>query len=115
MLKVIDNSGVIDVKCFCIYGGSIVKSAGIGDLILVSLRLITPQCKIKVKSSKGIITTVKKWIKRDNGHYIKSDTNTIVLLKDLDNLEGNLINGPVFAELFFKEKTKISNLVKDLI
>lgn len=115
MLKVMDNSGVIDVKCFCIYGGSVVKSAGIGDLILVSLRTITPKSKIKAKTSKGIIISVKKWVKRDNGHYIKADNNTIVLVKDLENLEGNLVEGPVFSEVFFKGKTKIGTLVQDLI
>jgi large subunit ribosomal protein L14 len=115
ILKVMDNSGGLNVKCIRIYGGSVVKSGGIGDIILVSLRKVTPKCKIKTKVCKGVITALKKWVKRKNGHYIRSDQNGIILLKDLENTEGNIIFGPIFSEVFFKGKTKVGSISKDLI
>src|SRR5712672_4215372 len=84
-LDVADNSGARSVMCIKVLGGSKRKYASIGDVIVVSIREAIPNAKVKKGDvAKAVIVRTKKEISRQDGSYIRFDTNSAVLV-DKDN------------------------------
>jgi len=99
-LTVADNSGAKSVMCFKVLGGSKRRYAGLGDIIVVSIKDALPTSKVKKGSvMKAVVVRTKKEVSRPDGSYIRFDDNAAVLLNN--NLEpvGTRIFGPVAREL----------------
>ena len=80
-LEVADNSGAKRVQCIKVLGGSKRKYAGIGDLIVVSVKEAMPNSKVKKGAvMKAVIVRVAKEVRRGDGSYIRFDNNAAVLL-----------------------------------
>ena len=99
-LKVADNSGAKSVRIFRIKGGSIKKSASIGDIVMCAVKSAIPNGAVKKGDIvTGVIVRTKKGIKRENGAVIKFDDNAIVLLKKDGMPIGTRVFGPVAREI----------------
>ena len=116
-LRVADNSGAKEIMCFHIVGGSVVKSANIGDVIKASVKSATPGAAIK----KGDIVTAvivrsTKGVRREDGSYIKFDDNAAVIINNEGGPKGTRIFGPVARELRANSKfMKIISLAPEVI
>jgi len=115
-LDVADNSGAKRVACIKVLGGSRRRYAGLGDLIVVSIKEALPTARVKKgEVSKAVIVRTAREYQREDGSYIKFDTNSAVLLNA--NLEpiGTRIFGPVARELRTKRFMKIVSLAPEVV
>ena len=99
-LSVADNSGAKEVLCIRVLGGTSRRYAGIGDVIVVSVKSVIPGRDLKKGAvSKALIVRTKKAIRRQYGSYIRFGDNACVLLSAAGELKGTRIFGPVAREL----------------
>ena len=99
-LVVADNSGARSVRVFRLYGGSIRKSASIGDVVLCAVKDAIPNGKVKKGDVvKGVIVRTVKAVSRADGSTIAFDDNAVVLINDDGTPRGTRVFGPVAREL----------------
>ena len=99
-LNVADNSGAKIVQCIRVLGSTRRRYAGVGDVIVVTVKDATPNGGIKKGTvSKAVIVRTSKEIHRKDGTYIRFDDNAVVLLTNADEPRGTRIFGPVAREL----------------
>lgn len=99
-LVVADNSGARSVRVFQLYGGSIRKSASVGDIVLVAVKEAIPYGKVhKSDVKKAVIVRTTYPILRADGSTIKFDDNACVLINDDGSPIGTRVFGPVAREL----------------
>ncbi len=116
MLDVADNSGAKKVMCIKVLGGSKRKYAGIGDVIVVSIREAIPNSKVKKgEVAKAVIVRTKKELGRPDGSYIRFDGNSAVLINKDNEPIGTRIFGPVARELRAKKFMKIISLAPEVL
>lgn len=116
VLDVADNSGAKKVKCVKVIGGSKRKYAGIGDIIVVSVKDAAPNGKVKKGSvARAVIVRTSKEIRRRDGSYIRFDTNSAVLINKENDPVGSRIFGPVARELRARKFTKIISLAPEVL
>lgn len=116
ILGAADNSGAKRVQCIKVLGGSKRKYAGIGDIIVVSVKEAIPKSKVKKGDVvKAVIVRTAKEIRRPDGSYIKFDTNDAVLLNNNYEPIGTRIFGPVARELRAKSFMKIISLAPEVL
>lgn len=116
ILGAADNSGAKRVQCIKVLGGSKRKYAGIGDIIVVSVKEAIPKSKVKKGDVvKAVIVRTAKEIRRADGSYIKFDTNDAVLLNANYEPIGTRIFGPVARELRAKSFMKIISLAPEVL
>ncbi len=115
-LNVADNSGAKEVSCIKVLGGSHRRYAGVGDVIVVSVKDVMPHSKVKKGDvMKAVIVRTKKEVGRPDGSYIRFDNNSAVLLnKNLEPI-GTRIFGPVARELRGKNFMKIVSLAPEVL
>ena len=95
-----DNSGARSVRVFRIYGGSHVKSASIGDVVLCAVKDAIPNAKVKKGDVvKCVIVRVAKALNRADGSTVRFDDNAVVLINDDGTPRGTRVFGPVAREL----------------
>lgn len=100
VLDVADNSGARKVMCIRVMGGSYRRYAGVGDIIVVSVKEAIPNSKIKKGTvHKAVVVRTKKEIARSDGSYVRFDANAAVLINAQKEPIGNRIFGPVAREL----------------
>jgi len=115
-LVVADNSGAKRVRCIRVLGGSNRRYAGVGDLIVVSVKAALPNTGVKKgEVSKAVIVRTKKEVRRSDGSYIRFDENAAVLLNQQDEPRGTRIFGPVARELRDKKFMKIISLAPEVL
>ena len=116
VLDVADNSGAKHVLCIKVLGGSKRKVAGIGDVIVVSIRDAIPRGKVKKGDvHKAVIVRQRFGLKRDDGSLIRFDHNAAVLInKDREPI-GTRIFGPVTRELRNLGFMKIISLAEEVL
>ena len=115
-LKVADNSGAKVVRIFRIKGGSVKKSASVGDIVLCSVKSAIPSGTVKKGDIvTGVIVRTKKGVKRENGAVIKFDDNAVVLLKKDGMPVGTRVFGPVARELREKDYMRIVSLAPEVL
>ena len=115
-LEVADNSGAKIVKCIKVLGGSKRMSAGMGDIIVVSVQQAIPGGKGKKgEVKKAVIVRTAYPIRREDGSYIQFDTNSAVILNNNNEPVGTRIFGPVARELRSKSFTKICSLAPEVL
>ncbi len=116
MLEVADNSGAKRVQCVKVLGGSHRKYAGLGDVVVVSVKEALPDSNIKKGSvTKAVVVRTKREAKRPDGSYIRFDQNAVVLINPQGEPVGTRIFGPVARELRWKEYMKIISLAPEVL
>ena len=106
-LRVADNSGAKEIMCFHINGGSVVKSAEIGDIIKASVKSATPGAAVKKGDVvTAVIVRTTKGVRREDGSYIKFDDNAAVIINNDGSPKGTRIFGPVAREIRSNAKMK---------
>jgi large subunit ribosomal protein L14 len=115
-LTVADNSGARVLYCIKVLGGSKRRYAGIGDIIVVSVKEAIPNAKVKKGDVlKAVVVRTKKEIRRQDGTYIRFDDNSAVLINAQREPLGTRIFGPVARELRAKRFMKIVSLAPEVI
>jgi large subunit ribosomal protein L14 len=115
-LKVADNSGAKEILAIKVLGGSGRKFAGIGDVIVASVKSAAPGGVVKKgEVVKAVIVRTKSGARRTDGSYIKFDENAAVIIKDDKTLRGTRIFGPVARELREGNFMKIVSLAPEVL
>lgn len=115
-LVVADNSGAKRVRCIRVLGGSDRRYAGVGDLIVVSVKAAIPGGTVKKgEVSRAVIVRTKKETRRKDGSYIRFDENAAVLINNDNEPKGTRIFGPVARELREKQFMKIISLAPEVL
>jgi large subunit ribosomal protein L14 len=115
-LVVADNSGAKRVRCIRILGGHDRRYAGVGDVVVVSVKSAIPNGQVKKgEVSKAVIVRTKKETRRKDGSYIRFDENAVVLLNNQGEPRGTRIFGPVARELRERQYMKIVSLAPEVI
>lgn len=115
-LEVADNSGARRVQCIKVLGGSGRMSAGVGDVIIVSVKEAIPRGKVKKGDVyRAVIVRTASQIRRDDGTFIRFDRNAAVLLNKQDEPIGTRIFGPVTRELRGRSFMKIVSLAPEVL
>ena len=110
-LDVADNSGARRVMCIKVLGGSKRKYAGIGDIIVVSVKEAIPRGRVKKGDvMKAVVVRTAKDVRRPDGSVIRFDKNAAVLINAQKEPIGTRIFGPVPRELRAKNHMKIISL-----
>ena len=115
-LKVADNSGAKVIQCFKVLGGSMRKTANIGDVIVASVKSAAPGGVVKKKDVvKAVIVRCVSGVKRPDGSYIKFDENAAVIIDNNKQPRGTRIFGPVAREIRDEGYTKIASLSPEVL
>ena len=115
-LKVADNTGARELLVIRVLGGSKVKSANIGDVVVGTVKKAMPNSNMKKgKVVKAVIVRSVQGIRRNDGSYIKFDDNACVIIKDDKSPIGTRVLGPVARKLREKDYMKIVSLAKEVI
>ncbi len=115
-LIVADNSGAKKVRCIRILGGHDRRYAGLGDVVVVSVKSAIPNGQVKKgEVSKAVIVRTKKEYGRKDGSFIRFDENAVVLLNAQGEPRGTRIFGPVARELRERQYMKIVSLAPEVI
>ena len=115
-IDVADNSGARRVQCIKVLGGSKRKVAGVGDVIVVSVKEAIPRGRVKKgEVLKAVIVRTAKEIRRVDGSAIRFDRNAAVLINNQNEPIGTRIFGPVTRELRAKRFMKIVSLAPEVL
>ena len=115
-LDVADNSGARRVMCIKVLGGSKRKYAGVGDIIVVSVKEAAPRGRVKKGDvHRAVIVRTAKDIRRPDGSVIRFDRNAAVLINNQGEPVGTRIFGPVTRELRAKNHMKIISLAPEVL
>jgi len=116
ILKVADNTGAKEIMCIRCLGGSYRKYAGIGDVIVASVKSAAPGGVVKKgEVVKAVVVRSKKGVRRADGSYLKFDENAAVIIRDDGTPKGTRIFGPVARELRDKDYMKIISLAPEVL
>jgi large subunit ribosomal protein L14 len=115
-LTVADNSGARKVRTIRVLGGHGKKYAGIGDLIVVTVKSALPNSNVKKgEVCRAVIVRTKKELRRKDGSFISFDDNAAVILNNQNEPRGTRIFGPVARELREKQFMKIVSLAPEVL
>ncbi len=115
-LKAADNTGVRQLMCINVLGGTRKRFAKIGDTIVASVKKATPEAVVKKgEVVRAVIVRCARPYRRPDGSYIKFDDNAAVILSDKNNPKGTRIFGPVARELRERNFTKIISLAPEVL
>lgn len=116
ILNVADNSGARSIMCIKVLGGSKRRYAGIGDVIVASIKDAIPRGKVKKGDVvKAVIVRTSKGVRRPDGSIIRFDNNAAVLLNNQLQPIGTRIFGPVTRELRGEQFMKIISLAPEVL
>ena len=115
-LNVADNSGAKRVQCIKVLGGSKRKTASIGDLVVVAVKVALPNAAIrKGDVRRAVIVRTNKEFRRPDGTYIRFDDNACVIIDESGAPLGKRIFGPVARELREADYMKIVSLAPEVL
>ncbi|MDO8561083.1 MAG: 50S ribosomal protein L14 [bacterium] len=115
MLKVADNSGAKLVQVIKVLGGSRRRYAGLGDIVVVSVKISEPRKLVKKKDVvRAVIVRQRAPFRRKDGSYIRFDDNAVVIV-DGQEPKGGRIFGPVARELRERGFAKIISLAPEVV
>ena len=117
VLDVADNSGAKKLMCIKVIGGSKRRYASVGDVVVVSVKEASPTAKVKKgEVVRAVIVRTAKELRRQDGSYIRFDTNSAVLITNDGEPVGTRIFGPVARELRAQPKyMKIVSLAPEVL
>ena len=117
-LEVADNSGAKRVRCIRVLGGTKRRYAGVGDVLICSVKDSIPECGANVKKGKVVrvvIVRTKSQVRRGDGSTIRFDDNACAIINENGEPVGTRIFGPVARELREKNFLKIVSLAPEVI
>jgi large subunit ribosomal protein L14 len=115
-LDVADNTGAKECMCIKVLGGTRRRYAGLGDVIVASVKKAIPGGEVKPGDVvKGVIVRLKKQTRRDDGSYVRFDRNALVLIDNEQNPRGTRIFGAVARELRERGFAKIISLAAEVV
>ena len=115
-LRVADNTGAKEILCIRVLGGSGRRYAGIGDIIVATVKDALPGAGVKKGDVvKAVVVRTTKERRRPDGSYIKFDENAAVILNPSGEPRGTRIFGPVGRELREKRFMKIISLAPEVL
>jgi large subunit ribosomal protein L14 len=115
-LRVADNSGARELMCIQVLGGTRRRYAGVGDVIVASVKTAQPAAGVKKGDVvRAVVVGTTKSLGRPDGSYIKFDDNAAVVLSDKQNPRGTRIFGPVARELRERNFMKIVSLAPEVL
>lgn len=115
-LRIGDNTGAKEIMCIRVLGGTGRKYAGIGDIIVASVKKASPGGVVKKGDVvKAVVVRSKSKVRRNDGSYICFDENSAVIIKDDKIPKGTRIFGPVARELREGGYTKILSLAPEVL
>lgn len=115
-LNVADNTGAREILCIHVQGGSMRRYAGVGDIIVATVKQAAPHSSVKKGDIvKAVIVRTAKEYGRPDGSYIRFDDNAAVIIDDNKNPKGTRIFGPVARELRERGFMKIVSLAPEVL
>ncbi|HOZ53373.1 MAG TPA: 50S ribosomal protein L14 [bacterium] len=116
-IKVADNSGAKEVLCIRVLGGYKKRYAGVGDIIVASVKSASPHMPIKKGDViRAVIVRTKKEIRRKDGSYLRFDDNACVVIdKEKKEPKGSRVFGPVAREVRRAGFFKIASLAPEVL
>jgi large subunit ribosomal protein L14 len=115
-LDVADNTGAKECMCIKVLGGSRKRYAGLGDVIVASVKKAIPGGEVKPGDVvKGVVVRVRRAARRADGSYVRFDRNAMVLIDNEREPRGTRIFGAVARELREKGFVKITNLASEVV
>ena len=115
-MTVADNTGAKEVMCIKVLGGTRRRYAGLGDIVVCSVKSVIPGSEIKKgQVVKGVVVRCKAPTRRIDGSYVKFDANALVLIDNDENPRGTRIFGAVARELREKNFMKIVSLAAEVV
>jgi large subunit ribosomal protein L14 len=116
VLDVADNSGAKRVMCIRVLGGTRRRYAGLGDVIIVAVQEALPSARVKKgEVARAVVVRTRREYGRNDGSYIKFDSNSAVLINEEGEPIGTRIFGPVARELRGKRFMKIISLAPEVV
>jgi large subunit ribosomal protein L14 len=115
-LRVADNTGAREILCIRVRGGSHRRYAGVGDIIVGTVKQATPHGAVrKGEVVSAVVVRTRKQFGRDDGTYIAFDENAAVLIDPQNNPRGTRVFGPVARELRDRNFMKIVSLAPEVL
>jgi large subunit ribosomal protein L14 len=115
-LRVADNTAAREILCFPVKRGTHRRSARVGDIIVGTVKLATPQGAVKKgEVVQAVVVRTKKAYGREDGTTIAFDENAAVIIDNQRNPRGTRIFGPVARELREKNFMKIVSLAPEVL
>ncbi len=115
-LKVTDNSGAKEILCIRVLGGTRRRYAGVGDMIVASVKEANPAGAVKKKSVvRAVVVRTRQPINRKDGSSIRFDDNAAVLIDTDKQPKATRIFGPVPRELRDLGYAKIISLAPEVL
>jgi large subunit ribosomal protein L14 len=115
-LRVADNTGAREILCIRVRGGSHRRYAGVGDVIVATVKQATPHGSVrKGEVVSAVVVRTRKQFGRDDGTYISFDENAAVLIDPQNNPRGTRVFGPVARELRDRNFMKIVSLAPEVL
>lgn len=116
VVSVADNTGAKKLLCIRVLGGSHRRYAGVGDVIIGTVKEAAPGGVVKKGDIvRAVIVRTKKEHRRRDGSYIRFDENAAVIINDAKDPRGTRIFGPVARELREKAFMKIVSLAPEVL
>ena len=116
LLKVADNTGARELMCIRVLGVTGRKYAGIGDVVVASVKKAAPGGMVKKgEVVRAVIVRSAKGVQRADGSYIRFDENAAVIIREDKNPRGTRIFGPVARELRDRDYMKILSLAPEVL
>ena len=114
--KVADNTGAKEVLCIRVLGGSARRYAGVGDVIVGTVKDALPGGAVKKgEVVRAVVVRTAKERRRPDGSYIRFDDNAVVIINEQKNPRGTRIFGPVARELRERNFMKIVSLAPEVL
>src|SRR5579871_405868 len=115
-LDVADNTGAKEVMCIKVLGGSRRRTAGLGDIVVCSVKSVLAGSDMKKGSVvRGVIVRCKQPTRRPDGSYVRFDRNALVLIDNEKNPRGTRIFGAVARELRERGFLRIVSLAAEVV
>ncbi len=115
-VEVADNSGAKVLMCIKVLGGTKRRTAGLGDTIVCSVKSVIPGSDVKKKTIvRAVIVRCKSPTRREDGSYVRFDSNAVVILDAERNPRGTRIFGAVARELRERRFMKIISLASEVV
>ncbi|HEY1041672.1 MAG TPA: 50S ribosomal protein L14 [Candidatus Paceibacterota bacterium] len=115
-VAIADNSGAKEGKVFKILGGSKRRYAGLGDIVVLSIKKAEPRKTVKKKQvTRGVIVRQKNAYRRADGSYIRFDENAVVIIDKKNEPIGGRIFGPIPREVQERGFQKIASLAPEVL
>lgn len=116
LMDVADNTGAKVAYCIKVLGGTRRRTAGLGDVVVVSIKKAIPGSAVKAGDvAKGVIVRCRKATRRTDGSYVRFDRNAVVLIDNDQNPRGTRIFGAVARELRDRRFMKILSLASEVV